>query len=219
MTALSSPRTLLIGLAVRLAARLASLGVLAAVVVAAGACEPGGGESDETGASSESDSVTEESGVEDETDDLSDLPARALKVHNDARAAARPAPTPALRPLAWDDDLAEVAQAYADRCKYGHSMGEYGENLFAQAGKQVTPEEAMGAWAAEIKDYDHATGTCAAGAKCGHYTQMVWRDTTRVGCGVADCTTGSPFGSDFPTWQYWVCNYDPIGNWQGEKPY
>jgi pathogenesis-related protein 1 len=29
---------------------------------------------------------------------------------------------------------------------------------------------------------------------------------------------GSPF-EGFDTWENWVCNYDPPGNWVGEKPY
>lgn len=137
--------------------------------------------------------------------------------HNAVRASVDPAPSAPLPPLAWDDDLAAVAQAYADRCVYGHSQGEFGENLFAQANEDAAAEEVVRAWADEASLYDYGTGACSG--KCGHYTQIVWRDSTRVGCGVASCATNSPFGSDFPTWQYWVCNYDPPGNWKGEKPY
>ncbi len=185
---------------------------LVALGVGLVACEPGDGDTDEASTSAESDPVTEEGAVEDQAS----IAVGILQVHNDARASADPAPTPALAPLQWDEELAAVAQRYADGCKYGHSMGEYGENLFAQAGKEATAEEAASAWAAEADDYDYDTGACSG--KCGHYTQMVWRDTARVGCGVALCTTGSPF-QGFTTWQYWVCNYDPSGNWQGEKPY
>lgn len=137
--------------------------------------------------------------------------------HNAVREAVEPAPKVPLPPLVWDEDVAAVAQAYAERCVYGHSQGDYGENLFAQAGKEATADEVVKAWADESSLYDYGTGSCAG--KCGHYTQIVWRDSTRVGCGVANCTTGSPFGPEFPNWQYWVCNYDPPGNWKGEKPY
>jgi hypothetical protein len=40
----------------------------------------------------------------------------------------------------------------------------------------------------------------------------------RLGCGVASCTENSPFG-DGGSWQIWVCNYDPSGNYLGERPY
>jgi hypothetical protein len=63
-----------------------------------------------------------------------------------------------------------------------------------------------------------ATNACAAGEPCGHYTQLVWRGTTRVGCGKATCTVNSPFGAGFPTWEYYVCDYEPPGN-SGARPY
>jgi len=44
---------------------------------------------------------------------------------------------------------------------------------------------------------------------CGHYTQIVWRDTKQVGCGVARDNRR----------EIWVCNYDPPGNWVGHRPY
>ena len=44
---------------------------------------------------------------------------------------------------------------------------------------------------------------------CGHYTQIVWETTQKVGCAKIQCD-----GFDL-----WVCNYDPPGNWVGEKPY
>lgn len=59
-------------------------------------------------------------------------------------------------------------------------------------------------------DYDSNTcspGTCSCISfqcnACGHYTQVVWRDSERLGCGVGDCTGGG---------EIWVCNYDPPGN-------
>ena len=51
----------------------------------------------------------------------------------------------------------------------------------------------------------------------GHYTQLVWANTTQVGCGVTQCTTNSPFGGG--TWNYVVCRYSPPGNFTGQFPY
>jgi pathogenesis-related protein 1 len=68
----------------------------------------------------------------------------------------------------------------------------------------------------EAKDYDYAANTCKG--VCGYYPQLVWRKGARLGCGVANPATNSPF-SAFPSWQIWVCNYDPPGNFNGEKPY
>jgi hypothetical protein len=72
-------------------------------------------------------------------------------------------------------------------------------------------------WAAEAPNYDYATNTCAAGQVCGHYTQLVWRATTQVGCATVQCTTGSPFGGG--NWTFTVCDYSPPGNYVGQRPY
>jgi pathogenesis-related protein 1 len=50
---------------------------------------------------------------------------------------------------------------------------------------------------------------------CGHYTQLVWRNTTQVGCGVADC---APDGL-LTNRSIWVCNYSAAGNYIGQNPY
>jgi len=42
----------------------------------------------------------------------------------------------------------------------------------------------------------------------GHYTQVIWKNTTEVGCGVARSNQG----------EIWVCNYNPPGNYQGQNP-
>lgn len=54
--------------------------------------------------------------------------------------------------------------------------------------------------------------------QCGHYTQIVWRNTTHVGCATKVCDKNSPF-QGFTRWQFWVCNYSPPGNFVGQRPY
>ena len=145
-----------------------------------------------------------------------------VAAHNEARAAARPAPTPALSALTWSSDAAQVAQAYAAECKFEHNKnrGAYGENLAAAAPPgSRTDAQVVADWASESADYDYAKNSCAAGKVCGHYTQVVWRKTTQVGCATVVCEKNSPFGAQFPRWQLWVCDYAPPGNYVGEKPY
>ena len=120
--------------------------------------------------------------------------------HNAVRAAA----SASIPPLTWDPTVASVAQAYATKFVFEHSSSAYGDNLLS-----------ISYIASELADYDYASNSCCG--VCGHYTQIVWADSLRLGCGVANCTTGSPFGSG--SWQIWVCNYDPPGNYVGQKPY
>lgn len=142
-----------------------------------------------------------------------------LQAHNTVRANAMPVPSPALPPLTWNASAQAVAQAWANTCTWAHNggRGNLGENLYGSAGA-TTNTASVVSWAAEAQYYNLATNTCIAGQVCGHYTQLVWRSTTSVGCARRTCTTGSPFPS-FPTWQIVVCNYAPPGNYSGQRPY
>ena len=77
------------------------------------------------------------------------------------------------------------------------------------------------AWFDEKKWYSIASNTCTAprGEACGHYTQVVWADTTHLGCAEAECKNVR-FGDDVvETAKIQFCNYGPGGNIQGQKPY
>lgn len=154
--------------------------------------------------------------------------------HNVVRARLmNPSPTPALPPLAWSSDIAKTAQAYAEKLASGgdclnlvHSQAPgLGENLAGYQGQAATPMQVVEGWAGEEPCFTFgpitAQGTecdmtCAKSKfsnGCGHYTQVVWRGTTEVGCGVATCGSGRSAG------EVWVCNYRKQGNIIGQKPY
>lgn len=133
--------------------------------------------------------------------------------HNDLRAMIGPDAGGPLPGLEWSCELADVAQQHADElarngCPLAHSEGPFGENLYWAAGFDPTPEHVVDHWAGEARctrgsaDADRCSPVTDVCSSCGHYTQIVWRDTRRVGCGVAAC------GGE----QVWVCNYDPPGN-------
>lgn len=118
--------------------------------------------------------------------------------------------------LTWSEDAAKLAQGWANSlqeqgCVMQHNpnRGFYGENIYWSSGFTPTAQQVVDAWGSEISDYDYANNRCAEGKVCGHYTQVVWRDTQQVGCGKATC------GNQ----QVWVCNYSPPGNYIGQKPY
>jgi uncharacterized protein YkwD len=115
-------------------------------------------------------------------------------------------------PLTWSARLAGIAQGWAEGLvasgKFTHSRNsDLGENLFTITGAAATPARVVNDWAGEARDYDYGSNTCRA--VCGHYTQIVWKDTKELGCGVA--RGGGR--------EVWVCEYDPPGNWEGKKPY
>jgi pathogenesis-related protein 1 len=139
----------------------------------------------------------------------------ALAAHNRVRADAQPTPTPPLPALVWSDQLAAVAQEWAERCVFEHSTHSLGENLAVFSRLDVEPTTVVDLWAGEVADWDHDANRCTSGRICGHYTQLVWRDTSAVGCGVAACDNVQGFGPG----SLWVCNYDPPGNFIGQRPY
>lgn len=139
-----------------------------------------------------------------------------LDAHNQARAElsttlARPLPQ-----LAWSSELTEHATQVASACRFEHSSSDFGENLSARTDASA-PSDVVDAWVSEREHYDARKHRCAKGEVCGHYTQVVWRTTTQVGCATVRCTQGSPFGGG--DWSLSVCNYAPAGNMQGQKPY
>jgi hypothetical protein len=145
-----------------------------------------------------------------------------LDTQNAVRHAAKPTPVPPLADFTWSSGAAAVAQDWANRCTYQHNAGRgaRGENIAASAPPGTwSIADAVAAWAGEASFYDYATNSCTAGQDCGHYTQIVWRDSIRVGCAHQACTVNSPFGARNPTWDFWVCDYEPPGNVVGQRPY
>ncbi|GMN52435.1 hypothetical protein TIFTF001_021580 [Ficus carica] len=129
-----------------------------------------------------------------------------VDLHNAVRAEV------GVGPVKWNDTLVDYAQNYANQrtadCNLEHSGGPYGENL-AEGSWEMTGKEAVELWADEKRSYDYASNSCV-GDECGHYTQMVWRNSVRIGCARAKCSNG---------WMFVICNYDPPGNYYGERPY
>jgi pathogenesis-related protein 1 len=150
-------------------------------------------------------------------------PTAIVAAHNKWRTEA------GVQALSHSPKLAKSAQAWANHLKqsrncdmqHSNAKGRYGENLYWASPlmwsdgrkelRRVSPAEVIDRWGNEKADYDHARNACRAGAVCGHYTQMVWRDTLKVGCGMATCGNTHE--------QVWVCHYSPAGNISGESPY
>ena len=111
-------------------------------------------------------------------------------------------------PLTWSTQLATSAQVWADRCRcdHNHPDGGFGENL---ACGQTSVSEAVGAWYNEIGQYNFANPE-ANFPPAGHFSQVVWKATRQVGCGM---TAGCPGFA--PGQMMWVCRYAQPGNLTG----
>jgi pathogenesis-related protein 1 len=129
--------------------------------------------------------------------------------------------------LKWSKSLEEKAQIWVNtlgssfECKMFHShMPDLGENLYWASpfsysnGKKeiqfVCPSKVVSAWGSEAQYYDYNSNCCASGKVCGHYTQLIWKNTIEVGCAKVICDNKS---------QVWSCNYNPPGNYASQKPY
>lgn len=142
------------------------------------------------------------------TTNASALPApmrQALDVHNRARAE-HCAP-----PLTWSAEVASAAAAWADQlvaqgCAFEHSRSAYGENLFMGTTGGSSPADVVTAWVSERDQYDFGSGGFSM--ETGHFTQVVWMSTQRLGCAVRTCNN----------MDLWVCNYDAPGNMRGAYP-
>ncbi|KAL2930817.1 DNA replication licensing factor MCM3-like protein 1 [Bienertia sinuspersici] len=134
---------------------------------------------------------------------------QVLDGHNAARKAV------GVPPLNWEPVLATYARIYSSRkrradCKLIHSSGSFGENLFWGEGRRWTAKDAVAAWVEEKQWYTYSNNSCTPGAECGHYTQIIWNKTIRVGCSKIICDSGDSFIT---------CEYYPAGNYVGETPY
>ena len=144
-----------------------------------------------------------------------------LAIHNQERAdVGNP-------PLTWSNSLAAESQAYADQLRsQGYVCNNSGcppvphgannENL-AQGSvgypidQLVKGPPGSWSWVGEKSGYNAQTNTCTPVPplrSCGHYTAMIWRGSTSIGCGT--------FSGQI---EILVCRYDPPGNMAGQTPF
>ena len=137
-----------------------------------------------------------------------------LGEHNRVRAGA------GLSSLEWSEDLSDYAEEWANhlaatgcnldhRPKSGKWKRKYGENLFMGVAENFGILHTVTTWEREKKNYSYGPVTEQNRFATENYTQLVWKDTERVGCAKAICSGNMVI----------VCNYDPPGNVPGEKPY
>ena len=140
-----------------------------------------------------------------------DAAARLLAAHNLERARV------GVAPLQWDAQLAASAAAYGPmlasigRLQHSPRSMRPGqrENLWMGSSGFFSPEQMVGSWIDERRQF--RPGIYPNVSKTGswydvsHYTQLIWRGTTRVGCAIHST----------PRTDYLICRYSPPGNRDG----
>ena len=122
--------------------------------------------------------------------------------------------------LQWDARLAARARAWAETLamtgKFEHSpnfpgQALEGENIWGGSHGAFGPETMVNLWISEKRYYKPGVfphnSTTGRVEDVSHFTQVVWRDTTRVGCGLARGARNDIL----------VCRYSNPGNIFGRR--
>ncbi|XP_028934393.1 GLIPR1-like protein 1 isoform X1 [Ornithorhynchus anatinus] len=145
-----------------------------------------------------------------------------VDVHNELRAKVDPAASN-MRYMSWDAALARTARAWSKKCVFKHNtfLGKkgavhpkfrsVGENIWLGGVGKFNPKNAITAWYNEFRSYTYDTKRCTG--VCGHYTQVVWAYTYKVGCAIRICPKLGGWNTGI-----FICNYSPAGN-TGARPY
>lgn len=144
-----------------------------------------------------------------------DFNSRLLAAHNAERARV------GVASMDWDPALAADARVWAKELaatgRFEHSPDEpnkpiEGENLWAGTPRAFSPEAMVGLWVSEKTDYRPGVfpNNSRSGdvENVGHYTQVIWRTSHRVGCATA-------VGKNE---EFLVCRYSDAGNITGQRP-
>lgn len=136
---------------------------------------------------------------------------RTIAIHNQVRAAV------GSPPVYWDGALALAADRYAAELarteRWGHSApatrNGQGENLWMGTRGAFTIDQMVGAWAAEGRAFRPgrfpAVSRSSSWQNVGHFTQMIWPRSVRIGCALRGSIR----------FDYFVCRYSPAGNVTG----
>ncbi|KAH7731930.1 LON-1 protein [Aphelenchoides avenae] len=131
-------------------------------------------------------------------------------ITNEHNRYRRMVPATNMRMLYWSEELAASAQRHANRCDFRHSRDRVnvGENIWAAP--YANYSDAISRWFNEVNNpwcqCNHAYKHC-----CGHYVQVVWAQSSLVGCGYAHCQdVWGVYGRGHR--HVFVCHYNPQGN-------
>ncbi|XP_078424684.1 GLIPR1-like protein 1 [Cetorhinus maximus] len=149
--------------------------------------------------------------------------------HNKFRSRVSP-PATNMFAMTWDEALAKSARAWSKVCIFKHNPSlkkkgtvhptffPVGENIYISSGR-FSAKAAIKRWHDEVFDFNYNTNTCKSRRVCGHYTQLAWAKSYKVGCAVSDCPRGIKSSGIKGPGVNFVCNYAPSGNYIATLPY
>ena len=149
--------------------------------------------------------------------------AEIVDVHNQLRAGEG---ADDMKLITWDTSLASLAATSATECTtepatFQKEHGNVGQTSYYTISNRIInlTKGIIDLWYNGKTHYTYDTMECAPGKYCGNYLQVVWADTTGIGCAIHHCSTPSPSEQerDEPWWLM-VCKYQP-GWVAGENPY
>jgi uncharacterized protein YkwD len=135
--------------------------------------------------------------------------------HHNVHRANHSAPA-----LEWDSALASTAAKIAATCVYAHSMdvdgGNYGQNIAAgveanNVSAVITELFYNGEVGYYTNLYGQANPDMTNFEKWGHFSQLVWKGTTKVGCATQYCSGGLANVGQYVSPHFTVCNYGAPG--------
>lgn len=156
----------------------------------------------------------------------------AVLYHHNVHRANHSAPD-----LSWNQDLADIAATIGQSCYFGHKMyvcgvtnnvrayanishrgvngATYGQNIASgPAPEDVGKVISNMFYNNELPAFDGLYGIADPSddnfAAWGHFSQLVWKDTSSVGCATIDCSGPGLTEGGGASW-FTVCNYAKPG--------
>merc|ERR1719245_2448515 len=144
------------------------------------------------------------------------------KIATGKERRGKPGPQPGasnMKIMVWDEELSRIAQRHADQCKFAHDCSDcrktsrfgVGQNLYIYKQTLKAPPndwtKAVTDWYDEVALFNNKdVEPFKFSSPTGHFTQVVWAKTDKVGCGVTTYKDGQWFAT------LYTCNYGPNGN-------
>merc|ERR1712038_1722190 len=148
---------------------------------------------------------------------------KILDLHNQYRSNVTPTAKNMMK-MAWNEEIATYAQKYAEDCIAGHDASSEraeGTGLGISIGQNLargfTPgagawQKVVDAWHNEVNLFTYGSSSNDFHA-VGHYTQMVYAQSSHIGCGYHECEWGTNFVCNYAYLQY-----DPVNHPYTEGP-